>query len=115
MAKTSGKDVLVVAASTFEKVVTVRDFARDSVRPIVERFAKTNDDDRTIYFLFLRGLGWLGTLAELKHPQHFQAALAGTRTLLELSVDLALLHHDRTNCDSGRRSEDVAEARRKAS
>lgn len=42
-------------------------------------------------------MGWLQTLSELKHPQHFQAAQAGTRTLLEIAIDLALLHHDRTH------------------
>jgi len=75
--------------------VTLRDFMRDKVRPVVERFDK--EADGTVRGLFLRGQAWMGTLAELKHPQHFQAALAGTRTMLEIAIDLALLHHDRTN------------------
>jgi hypothetical protein len=85
-------DAFAIAAGLFEDMITLRDFMRDKVRPVVERFDK---EDGTVRALFLRGLGWLGTLAELKHPQHFQAALAGTRTLLELAIDLALLHHDR--------------------
>lgn len=89
-------DAMAVGAAQFEDVVTVRDFMRDMVRPVVQRFAKDDHEDGTIHGLFLRALAWLGTLAELKHPQHFQAAVAGTRTLLEVCVDLALLHHDRT-------------------
>jgi hypothetical protein len=88
-------DAFAAGAALFEDMITLRDFMRDKVRPVVERF---DNEDGTVRALFLRGLGWLGTLSELKHPQHFQAALAGTRTLLELAIDLALLHHDRANC-----------------
>lgn len=91
----STTDAFALGAAQFEDVVSVRDFMRERVRPVVQRFAGDGNEDQTIYGLFLRGLGWLGTLAELKHPQHFQAALAGTRTLLEICIDLGLLHHDR--------------------
>jgi len=84
-------DAFAAGAALFEDMITLRDFMRDKVRAVVERFDK---EDGTVRALFLRGLGWLGTLAELKHPQHFQAALAGTRTLLELSIDLALHGQD---------------------
>jgi hypothetical protein len=88
-------DAFAIAAGLFEDMITLRDFMRDKVRPVVERFDKERDG--TVRGLFLRAQGWLGTLAELKEPQHFQAALAGTRTLLEIAIDLALLHHDRTS------------------
>jgi hypothetical protein len=88
--KTAG---FAISAALYEDVVTVRDFVRDSVRGVVDRFA--NED--TVHALFLRGQGWLNTLGELKEPQHFQAALAGTRALFELAVDLGVLHHDRKN------------------
>ncbi len=96
MARTD-TEAFALASAFFEDVVTVRDFARDKVRPVVQRFSEEDADDGTVYGLFLRCMGWLATLAELKHPQHFQAALAGTRTLLEICIDLALLHHDRAN------------------
>lgn len=88
-------DAFALGAAHYEDVVTVRDFMTEKVRPVIQRFANNDHGDGTVYGLFLRGLGWLATLAELRHPQHFQAALAGTRTLLELCVDLSLLHHDR--------------------
>lgn len=96
MARTD-TDAFALGAAHFEDVVTVRDFARDKIRPVVDRFSNSNHEDGTVYGLFLRSVGWLSTLAELKHPQHFQAALAGTRTILEICIDLALLHHDRAN------------------
>jgi hypothetical protein len=92
-------DSFAASTAAFEAVITVRNFARDSVRPVVTRFARNDHADGTIHGLFLRALTWLNTLAELKEPQHFQAAFAGTRALLEilavLACKLTLLYFDK--------------------
>jgi hypothetical protein len=91
-----------MAVAKYETIVLVRDFVQQKVRPVVERSAKEEGHDGTVYWLLLRTLGWLGTLGELKEPQHFQAAMGGTRALLEVAIDLALLHHDRANQTTAR-------------
>jgi hypothetical protein len=45
----------------------------------------------------MRAYVWMQTLARLNDPLDFQAVSAGNRALLEIAVDLVLLHHDKTN------------------
>ena len=44
-----------------------------------------------------RVMAWMSTLRKLDHMCDTQAALCGLRTLLELTTDMLLLHHDKTN------------------
>lgn len=44
-------DAIALGAGFYEEVVTVRDFANKSVRPVLDRFAKHQHDDRTVYGL----------------------------------------------------------------
>lgn len=44
----------------------------------------------------MRAYAWMQTLGKL-NPLDFQAISVGNRALLEVTVDLALLHHDKTN------------------
>jgi hypothetical protein len=91
-------DAFALGAARFEDILSVRNFMREKVRPVLTGFSNaSNESEATVYGTFLRGHAWLDTMAELKHPQHFQAAIAGTRALFEICIDLALLHHDRLN------------------
>jgi hypothetical protein len=90
-------DAFALASAFFEDCKTVRDFMRDKVRPVIERFAENNLAPVTVKGEFLRALGWLGTFEKLNHPSDFQAIISGTRALFEICVDLALMHHDRAN------------------
>lgn len=47
--------------------------------------------------LWLRALAWMQSLEALNHTKHYQAISTGNRALLEIAVDLILLHHDKTN------------------
>lgn len=53
--------------------------------------------DSCIRGLFYRTTAWLDTLAVLNKVGHFQAISTANRALLELAVDLFLLHADSTN------------------
>lgn len=47
--------------------------------------------------LWLRAYVWMQTINKLNDPLDIQAISVGNRALLEITVDLILLHHDNTN------------------
>ena len=53
--------------------------------------------DAAIQGLWFRAFAWMQSLEHLNSARHFQAISAGLRALLEMTVDLILLHHDKTN------------------
>lgn len=58
---------------------------------------ETPNRDACIKSLYLRATAWLKTLTKMDHAVCAQATLAGYRSLIEIVVDLFLLHHDKTN------------------
>jgi hypothetical protein len=90
-------DAMALGNAFFEDCKTVQEFMRDTVGPVVNRFAEKNHEDGTVYGIFLRAQAWLSTFTKLNHPSDFQAVVSGTRSMFEIAVDLALLHHDRAN------------------
>jgi hypothetical protein len=95
--RTTAETAIALGNSHFQEVLVVRDFMRDKVRPVLLRTMTPDNDTDTVWGLFLRAIGWFASLAKLGDPQHLQAALAGTRALLEICTDLTLLHYDRQN------------------
>jgi hypothetical protein len=95
--RTTAETAIAHGNSHFQEVLVVRDFMRDKVRPVLLRTVTQDNDTDTVFGLFLRAIGWFATFAKLGHPQHLQAALAGTRALLEICIDLTLLNYDRQN------------------
>jgi hypothetical protein len=57
----------------------------------------TKHRDNALLGLWLRALAWMQSLRRLDHARHFQAIAAGNRALLEITVDMILLHLDKTN------------------
>ncbi len=55
--------------------------------------------DNCLKGLFLRACAWIESLERLKSVKDFQAISAGNRALLEITVDILLLHHNKTNTD----------------
>jgi len=53
--------------------------------------------DTSLKGIWLRALAWMQSLETLNHTKHVQAISAGNRALLEISVDMVLLHHDKSN------------------
>lgn len=89
-------DVMALTNMHFEDCKTVLEFMQTKVRPVIERFSKNDHADGTVKGAFLRAQAWLATFSKLDDPSHFQAVIAGTRTLFEIAIDLTLMHHDRT-------------------
>lgn len=53
--------------------------------------------DSCLKGLYLRASAWMQSLEKLDQAKGAQAAVAGSRALLEIAVDTVLLHHDKTN------------------
>jgi hypothetical protein len=53
--------------------------------------------DTAIKGLWMRSRAWLQTLEMLNHTRYVQAISVANRALLEITVDMILLHHDKTN------------------
>jgi hypothetical protein len=68
-----------------EKIVTV--FCKD----------ETGHRDAAMKGLWLRARAWMQSLEALNNTRHVQAISTANRALLEITVDLILLHHDKTN------------------
>lgn len=54
-----------------------------------------NDREKRLVSLYQRSLAWMLTLVNLNKVTYFQAIVAGTRALLETTVDIVLMHHDK--------------------
>lgn len=90
-------DANALANAAFVECEDVRDFLAKHVRPLLDRVAETNRADATVHGAMLRVMAWMNTLGKLNDPIYFQANLACVRSIFEITVDLALLHHDRAN------------------
>jgi hypothetical protein len=58
--------------------------------------------DACLKGLFMRARAWMYSLEKLNQVRHIQAISVANRALLEITVDMLLLHHDKTN-ESGNR------------
>lgn len=63
---------------------------------MLEGILNLSDRETLLRNLWLRSHAWMLTLLELKSSKHYQAHVAGMRAILELTVDILLLCHDKT-------------------
>lgn len=71
------------------------------IESVIEK-SETGYRDACIKGLWTRAYAWMNTLGKLNDPLDFQAISVGNRALLEITVDLVLLHHDKTNSSGWR-------------
>ena len=55
-----------------------------------------HDREKRILALYQRSLAWIRTLTVLDKTTYLQAIVASTRALLETTIDIVLMHHDKT-------------------
>jgi hypothetical protein len=97
----AGKETLALALAEagWEECRLVHEFLNQRVRPhivqAVEREPSTDSD--TFHGEFLRLLAWMRTLWKLNEPADFQAASGATRALLEIAIDVALMHFEESS------------------
>ncbi len=68
----------------------------DLINPVLST-SESELRDSAIKTLYVRAVLWVQALERLNHYSHVQSSLSATRSLLELVVDLILLHCDKTN------------------
>ncbi|MEZ4233549.1 MAG: hypothetical protein R3B89_30505 [Polyangiaceae bacterium] len=82
---------LAFADAQFAACKEVEAFYSGTVSPVLHRSLSQTVEHNTYLGLMLRTHGWLRTLGKLTEPADFQAALAASRALFEVAVDITLL------------------------
>lgn len=87
------------ATAHFQGTQIVSRYMKDRF-PLIEGVmikSETRHREDCLKGLWMRAYAWMQTLEKLDNPLDFQAISVGNRALLEITVDLILLHHDKTN------------------
>ena len=85
-----------VATGFYHGIQLVADHMEHRVHLKQQELINAADRENCLRGLFLRGLALTKTLARLNDPLDFQSIVAITRSLLELTVDMILVHHDKS-------------------
>lgn len=93
------EEVEAFASARHAEAVLIADFMQSRVNPLFghRREGGTHHRDAAIYGLYMRALSWMLSLRKLDEGYDFQPVVSGVRSLLEVVVDLVLLHHDKSN------------------
>jgi hypothetical protein len=88
-----------VASGFFQSIQIVSKYMEDRSNLIdgVMVSGETPHRDQALRGLWYRARGWMQTLRKLDHPRDVQAISIANRALLEITVDVLLVHEDRTN------------------
>jgi hypothetical protein len=87
------------ATGLFQGAQVVQQYMKDRYELISDAEGKPEETGYKIGCLkrlWIRTCLWMQTLAKLNDPLDFQAISVGNRALLEILVDLILIHHDNT-------------------
>ncbi len=88
-----------LAQANVQNVQLIFNFAEKHKDSIISIFPKPDSRERDICIkgLWSRAYFWLCSLNRLNETKDFQAFGSANRALLEISIDLSLLHQDKTN------------------
>src|SRR5882724_10694626 len=92
------EDTTAFATGLYQGVQLVAEYMKNRSPLIEDVFCKpdTGYRDACMKSLWLRARAWMQSLEVLNHAKHVQAISVANRALLEITVDLVLLHHDKT-------------------
>jgi len=92
------------ATGLYQGAQVVADYVKERWRLIegVLPKSQTGHRDACMKGLYARVLAWMQTIVKLNDPLDFQALSIANRALLEITVDLILLHQDKTNSSGWR-------------
>lgn len=94
------KKAEAIADGKFAGIQIVAGYMKDRWNNLIDPILpnpQTGHRDACIKSLYLRALAWMQTLEKMNHAVCFQAVVSSNRSLLEIAVDLILLHHDKSN------------------
>jgi len=87
------------ATGLYQGAQVVADYMKNRwsmIEGVIEK-PETRHRDACIKGLWGRAHAWMQTVVKLNDPLDFRALSVANRALLEITVDLVLLHHDKTN------------------
>jgi hypothetical protein len=92
------------ATGLYQGAQVVSDYVKERWRLVegVLPRSETGHRDACMKGLYGRVLAWMQTIVKLNDPLDFQALSIANRALLEITVDLILLHGDKTNSSGWR-------------
>jgi hypothetical protein len=97
--------------STREGAIGVATYMKDRITPLLKSgLLKKAERDNCLWGLFLRATAMMSSVSRLQQPIDFQLLAAANRGLIEILVDMILIHHDKTQASAKlmRRWEDSA-------
>jgi hypothetical protein len=103
-----------MAARFFELIAAVTDYMRQSINPKFDALINPNRRETYIHGLYSRAVAWMMTLKRLDQAVDFQAVMSAVRSLMEITVDLILIHHDKTDTSAFRMRQWEVSAKMKA-
>src|SRR5205085_7561403 len=85
-----------LAAGFQHGIFLVTNYLKERVNPLQDGLINPQNREDSLRALFLRALAWMLSLEKLNNATDFQSVFAATRAMLEITVDVVLLHHDKT-------------------
>jgi hypothetical protein len=85
------------ARSTHAGIEGLVYFAEDYIKPLLQGLLSRSDRDLAILGTYYRIVGYTVSILRLDAPWHFQSVSAGSRSILELYMDIVLLTRDQTS------------------
>src|SRR2546423_14730729 len=85
------------AEGFYRGAVLVADFMQEVHKNLLSTLIDPSWREENTMGMFLRALAWMRTLKKLNEAVTFQAMVACNRALLEIAIDMILLHHDKTD------------------
>jgi len=86
----------IYANATFEGISALRVFSEAYLRPLLQGLLTTTVRETAVLGLYYRLAAYLASVRKLDGTIHFQSIAAGSRSVFELALDLALLASDST-------------------
>jgi hypothetical protein len=87
----------MMANATFEGVRAAFNYWVFHLRAVIQACLHPTSRERAVMTLLYRAIGYLASIRKLNSVMHVQAVSASTRSLFEITLDLALLHQDATD------------------
>jgi hypothetical protein len=90
------------AEGMYRGAIVVSEYLDSISKHVLGTLIDPKPRENALYGMFLRAVAWMRTLKKLTGPTDFQAVVACNRALIEITVDIILLHCDKSEASSWR-------------
>jgi hypothetical protein len=84
----------MLAGSYLALLEAIDIYTQETVTPVVQGLLNPSQREQIVAGLYYRSIGFCRTACELKHVVHQQALTSAERSVIELFVDMALIHNN---------------------